>query len=178
MTLISKGVYPEIDSDTGGLASIEVEHLLIHTGYRYYTDFTDSIMADTDVIEILFVPALNNIEVHAIIGCGVTGLGTLEFFEDCTTTDDGAALVEQNRNRLKDNIATLVVTSAPTITVDGTLLQTMYAGSAGKFSVSGGDIRGVSEWILRKNIKYALRLTAHDDIKGRLYINWYEVEEH
>lgn len=143
-------------------------------GNSFYVEYVDITMDDTNTIMILLVTPNTTKYAHAIVGCAGTKGLTLQFYEDTTTTDDGTALTEFNRNRNSSIAATVVATHTPTIGANGTLLQTRYAGSSGKYAEAGAS-RGLNEWILKANTKYLLKLTAHEDtMKARLYANWHE----
>lgn len=165
-----------IDKKTNAL--VQVEHVVhdLHEGVMFYRDYPNAAMADTDVIEMLIsVPATEK-SIHAVVGGASTGEVTFEFFEGTSTSNDGTVITGFNRHRESGNSPEVVVTHTPTVSDAGTLLQTKYFGAAGVVAQQGDDIRGVNEWILKSNMKYLLRLTAHDALKGRLYINWTEEE--
>lgn len=161
-----------------GLITIDIDHFLSHRGLKFYSEFKDAGMENDDKIEMLLVtPDSDELHVHLIYGVGVTNLATLEFFKDVVTSNDGTSVTKHNREMSSDSdiTADLIVKHSPTISSDGTLVQTKYAGAAGKFSAGGDDIRGINEWGLKGNTKYLLRLTANATLKGRIYINWYEI---
>jgi len=181
MSEIVNGKSVETNDDiTSSIVSIEVGHHKIHDGKMFYAEHHDAEMTDTDKIEMVLVTPNSDVRIHLIPGAGVTGEATLELFRDVVTTTpngDGTVLTNDNRDENSSEEATLVVTHTPSISSDGDLRQTRYYGSTGLAgtATSGDDIRGVNERILEKNTKYLLRLTAHGNIKGRTYANWYEV---
>jgi len=61
------------------------------------------------------------------------------------------------------------------VTTDGTKMVTKYIGNEGFKEDVGGEARGNSEFMLMKNTKYLVRLTAiSDGIVGAIGGDWYE----
>lgn len=163
-----------IDEYTRTLVQLDFSHHEIHDGDMFYAECVNALMEENDKIELIFVTPNTTKWMHAFIGVSVTGATTLQIYEGVVTSNDGDAISEVNRNRNSSNEATVVITHSPTITNNGTLIQTKYCGATGKFSADGEDQRNENEWILKQNTKYLLCLTAGASIKGKVFCNWYE----
>lgn len=146
----------------------------LYDGNSFHVERLDTDLDTAAKIEMLLVTPNSDTYAHIVIGFFAGKGCTFEFFENTVTTNDGTALVAYNRNRNSDTPATVVATHTPTISNNGTLMQTKYAGSTGKYAVPG-EARGANEWILKANTKYLIVLTSHeDDQKCRVYANWHE----
>lgn len=158
------------DEITGSLTIIDDPHHEVHEGEMY------------DVCELisLGLGATRNYlittgikSVHFKYDVTADGKGNVTLYEDTTTSSAGTSMSELNRNRISTNTAITVVTHTPTITGDGTMLCQELFGSSNK---SGGEARSENEWILKKNSKYMIRITATVALDFSIKINWYEEE--
>jgi len=163
-----------VDPYTRAQVYLGYSHNRIHEGSAFYAQHIDSSMADTDTIKLLLVTPDTTTWIHLIWGMDTTGNCTVEFYEACTTSNDGTALSIYNRQRNSALTPSLVVKHTPTVTNNGTLLQSFYSGSSGRFVTEAVESRNENEWILKQNTKYLIQLTAHASIKGRLFCNWSE----
>lgn len=163
-----------IDSSTRSTCTIEYEHHEIHAGNSFYAEIFDATLSDTHTI-IMLITTPNTLEyAHSRMMVQVTKATTVLFYEGTTVSAAGGAVTESNRERNSAHPATVVVTSKPTITANGTLLQTSYIGTGGKYGVGGTD-SALNEWVLKANEKYMIILTSNEDNnKGIIGINWYE----
>ncbi len=159
------------------LPVIEIEHNFIHQQRSWYAEVVDSIMADTDVLEMVLAFNSYARQPHIVYGAGVSNAVTLQLYRECVTqapNNDGTLIA--NKPRGGRGVSVLVVTHTPSLSSDGTLCQTKFAGDGGKFSGAEIEVRGINEWRLDRGVKYLLRLTAHGDLRARLFINWYDRE--
>ena len=163
-----------IDTSTHSMLVMCYSYSELHNGHSFCVEYLDSTMADTNTITLLLVTTTGTCHIHSVVGADTTGESTLEFFEAPTVSSNGTALTVYNRKRDNDTSSNLAY-HTPSLSNNGTLLQTKYLGSAGVGQSSvGGDERNINEWILKADTKYLLKLTAHASLKGRIYINWYE----
>ena len=163
-----------LDETTRSLTAIEYEHHEIHDGDSFYAEIYDATL-DTGNVLIMLITTPNTLEyAHMRTMIQVSNAATVLFYEGTTVLAEGGAVTENNRDRNSAHSATVVVTEKPTITANGTLLQTSYVGTAGKYGVGGTD-SALNEWILKANEKYLLVLTSRADGNlGVVGINWYE----
>lgn len=109
---------------------------------------------------------------HMVIHVRSTGEANYVIYEGTTTSSDGTAVSEWNRNRNSTTTNLTQISHTPTITSTGTVFCTEHFGSGQQF---GGEARGENEIILKQNTKYLLLLTseaADNDLTTKLV--WYE----
>lgn len=80
----------------------------------------------------------------------------VKFLEAITTSADGTQKTVVNRNRQSVIAPTMVVFAGPTVTNDGTLLAEIDI-LGNQQTVTENDF--VGEWLLKKNTKYAFKIT-------------------
>lgn len=158
-----------VESHTGALVITQSDHYEIHEGMSYVVSGQTTLGSSETLKILVTVPA--NILAHLIILMRSSGETNYVLYEGPTVSDAGSAATEINRNRASSNSASVVVTTAPTTSANGTQLFTAHWGASVR---SGGDVRG-EEWILQEGIKYMILITseaASNDISYEL--NWYE----
>lgn len=102
-----------------------------------------------------------------------TGPVKVQFYEAPTTTANGTAADEINRDRNSVNVASMTMFQDPTVTVDGTLLQEFSLGATGGAKAGATETR---VWVLKQNTKYLVKLIsgqASNEISTELF--WVEV---
>lgn len=88
------------------------------------------------------------------------GLVTVELFEAPTTSANGTAKTPLNKNRNSTTVSKTLVYMNPTITANGTLLATRQILQVGGGAhIEGGEASISSEWILKPNTKYIIKIT-------------------
>jgi hypothetical protein len=165
----------EVDASTHSLVGITYAHHEVHSGTHYFYDSHHDI-AKAGVLEHLIITSDTSKQAHFEHGVESTaGQVVVELFEAPTVTDNGALETSRNRNRnFADNNTTLVY-EAPTVTVDGDLIDSSVYGT-GKNSSTGGGDRGDREIVLKQNTIYLLRVTERDVLATtiNLIFDWYE----
>lgn len=166
---------PIIDFATNSLVNIDFEHYMVHYGKVYYIDRVATI--DTDATNIILI-VTRDTPIYAHLGIILISTKgcLLEFYEDTVTSNDGTALTIFNRNRNSSNTSIMGAFHTPSVTTNGTLLQSKHVGSAGVAEKSEpGETRNLSEWILKRNSKYLLKVTSHEDANETIIgASWYE----
>ena len=164
-----------LDKSTGALITITYAHHEIHDGDMYHCfDSSDNLGAETgDRIQLVFTTADIAKRAHIIFETYGSGEHYVTLREAPAAGTGGAAVTIYNRNRGSSNTPSAItaVTKDDSNATGGALLFGHYIG-AGK--TSGGSVRGVEEWILAPNTKYALRCYATADINAYIEMSWYE----
>ncbi len=165
------------DNISGAAIGIESSHNKIHEGNNYVVQ--EGIQLNNGSKEYLITtpdtPKLGHM-VIAIEG----GQDTLGRFVEGTGKIGGTPMTAINRNRNSANTADVTVTHSPTGT-EGSV-TTMFTCQFGIPAVgggrggSGGTLPGRNEFMLRRNTKYSLTLTAlsANDNNICVVIDWYE----
>jgi len=164
-----------IDASTHSLQTIDYAHHEIHAGSHFKAGLQDQSMATSDTLDLLFVTPDTTKWAHWTMTAQATGEVTVSLYEGATTSSDGTAVTIWNRNRNSSNTPTVTVTHTPTVTSVGTKMTEKWIGSEGFKEDISGEHRGDSEFILKQNTKYLVRLTAvSDGIKAAVGGDWYE----
>lgn len=101
----------------------------------------------------------------------------VEFFENSTLTNDGTALAESCLNRQAPLTPDTSCFHTPTITDDGTLLETGLIGTSNVGVTDIGDTKtDRGYWILKKNEDYLIKVTNTDQAAKDICISyvWHE----
>jgi hypothetical protein len=159
----------QADGLTRALVVMEYEHHELHDGSMFRAG-EEVGLANNATRDILIVTPNSAKEAHLQYSISNTLEVEFEFYEDPTTTAAGTSVPSYNRNRNSLTAATTVFTHTPTVTATGTLLATRREG-IGK--TAGGSARSISEWILKRNSKYLLRLTSRGGAGTTNYVNWW-----
>lgn len=159
------------DSITYSLVSISHPHHEIHSG-DMFTDSGQDTLASAATKEILFITPDTTKLAHLLINIRATGEANYELFIDTTVSANGVACNITNRNHNSINTPTVQCFTGPTITDDGAKFHEEHFGSG---QITGGDTRDESEWVLKRNTIYLLRITSEssgNDVSRIL--EWYE----
>lgn len=155
---------PVVITDTGvdvsgSLVTIPHEHSKVHTGEFYSVGFYDNSVGNTASIEVLIVTGATTVHLYILAAAG--GAAELRMFEDAITSADGTVLTPYNINRTSANVPTAVVTHTPTLTSDGTQLDSteFFPGGTGPKSPGGLENAGVESLVLKASSKYLFRMT-------------------
>lgn len=159
-----------LDTSTYAANVIQYDHHEIHGG-RAFVYCEQNTLGNEGTRDILLVTPNTTRWSHLTFGFRSSGEANFVFYEGTTTSDDGTAVTPMNRNRNSDHTAGMLVYHTPTVSAVGTQLCTRHFG-AGR---TPGEERGISEWVLRQNTKYLIRVTseaASNDISSAF--DWYE----
>lgn len=170
----------EKDHITDALVVISGPHREIHEGEMFSVSYKSPDGAPiADDGTIIFVLTTGSLYAHLSTTIAGGGDAQVELREGVTVTG-GTAMVEFNRNRASDNVATVAVVRDPGAIVDaGTLIEDIFSpgGTGGN---APGNISGQRlEWVLNINTVYMLRLTnrAGNAQPMSLEAIWYEEGE-
>lgn len=166
-----------VDEFSGAVGIIEQEHLKIHEGKLFTVSSILSITNAGGVKNVLGVnPVLSFPHFRNITVTADGGPFDIELFEDTVVSANGALITSYNNNRNSILTPSLTVYDGPTITSDGTLLETtLVTGTkqAGSFGTNASN-----EWDLKPSSNYMIRITNNTAGGGttRFAINmfWYE----
>lgn len=161
-----------VDASTHALEVIEYEHHEIHSGSSFYVTYTVD-LGNGASQDILLVTPDTTKWAHMVGSVTTESEAHVYFYEDTTTSNDGTAMTEFNRNRNSGTAATVVATYTPTVTGVGTLIWESHFGSGRGV---GGGARSENEFVLKQNTKYMLRVTNATANANyiAIAINWYE----
>ena len=161
---------------SNAIVIVPFEHHEVHMGAFYLVKaFADGTQT------FLFVTPNTDIWGHAEWSFAAEGEFELFLYEDVSTSNDGAALIEHNAERNSANVATIVATSGPTLA--GGVLgdggqggDLLWAAKIGAGPTAGESRAQGHEVIWRTDTKYWFQLTQTG--QGTLYVdwdfNWYE----
>lgn len=169
-----------VERVTNGFKTIEVEHANIHEGlfFESYNKFTLA-AAGTRFVTIK-TPI--GVYLHYKPTNLVTSADkiTIEFFEGATVTAaTGTSTSPSNHNRNSSNASGVTLLDAPTVTANGTKFAQVYIpGATGIGGTRTGASAGTSgsEWVLKPNTQYAIKVTNGSSGANDIQINfqWYE----
>lgn len=150
----------QVEPTTNSVKVIDYSHAELHSGDHYVVkDYVSVLKAG--VKEFIISTPDTKRWAHMVLGVdAVTSSITIDIYEGVSTTSDGTAINNRNRNRNFSDDNTTICYEDPTgLTGDvaGNLLQASYLG-AGKNS-AGGGIRDSEEMLLKQNTKYLVRVT-------------------
>lgn len=152
----------------------------IENGESFFYNEADTLTTTASPLYYSF--RTNGLKTVYFIGAVVGSLGgqlKIEIFENSTITDaTGTILTCRNKNRQLPDTCDIVLKKAPTVTVDGTLLSTLYAGAGsnpGK-AETGQTTSDLDPTILKGETNYILKITneAGADLDFSMIIRWNE----
>jgi len=156
--------------------TIEIEHSKVHQGKFYFvTDYDTSV--DTASPKYWHVKTPDSAtRIHCVLAI-TTNLGAvIEMFENPTLTGNGTALTVNNADRNSANTSSCLFYYDPTASADGTLLQKDRTGTYQPVTRLGGHIRQATEFILKQNTSYLVKVTPDaDDTEVSFNAEFYEV---
>lgn len=163
------------DKTTQAIKVIDYAHHEIHDGNHYKAGYQDTSMDTDDTIAIVFTTPDTTKYMHWQLTSQSTGACTIQVFSGPTLSAEGTAVTPFNRNQNSTNTSDMVVKHTPTITSNGTKIVEKWVGSVGFKETTGGEHRGESEIILKRNTQYLVLCTANADaIKCAIGGDWYE----
>ena len=101
---------------------------------------------------------------------------TVELYENPTLTNDGTGLSENCFNRQTTATADTTCFHTPTVSVDGTLLETGMTGTSGNVFDIGGSLTDRGYWVLKKSESYLIKVTNNDAAAKDVVVSyvWHE----
>ena len=157
------------------------EHRMIHDGMAFHSTHRVASLANGATYDILTtVPAGTFPHMTALLFTFSRGDLDIQSYEGATTSDDGTAMTQWNRNRNSLNTPNTVHSYAPTVTDPGTLFHDRLVHPTG---TGVGNAEGIvapnlgEEWILKPSTKYLMRLTNNSGgaVKFTFETIWYEI---
>jgi hypothetical protein len=136
---------------TGEVDSTEIIHRRIHQGLSFAADVSNQALGAAGVINILIQVGSKNSHMRFTSAVGDTC--SLQLFEGTTFSAAGSAVTVSNRNRASGVTALTTITTAPTITLDGSSLG--FVVQPANVVLEASQL----EWVLLANQDYLLRLT-------------------
>jgi len=135
----------------------------------------ESVANDDSVLVLLKTGTMSS---HGFITVGASGKCFLDLFENPTITNDGTTISSFSLNRETTSSPVTEIFRTPTTTSEGTPLEYGMIGTAGKFTLAGGDQIG-SHWWFKPNEEYLIKVTnkSGDNADFIVDYNWHEHEE-
>lgn len=147
----------KIDTLTNSLVGIDYAHHEIHQGNHYtvrrFVSLTGSGGATPQDDTFVIVGA--NKTLHIIIDVSCETEMRFNLYEATTVSGNGTNQTAYDNNRVTANTTDAAWYRNPTVSTDGTLLDTIYVG-AGKNT--GAQVSTRLEWILKKSTNYMFRV--------------------
>ena len=167
-----------IDNTTGDFTVISREHHEVHEGssFRYF----DSVTLGSAGTQVYLITTPNTTKwAHFTFTIDGTAVTSFDIYEGADRTGTTLQTVfNANRNSIKT--ATIAVHKDISAgTTDGTVFIKYASGTASNQSRSSSSAEFNSEWILKQNTKYLIRITS--GTAGNLcniMLNWYEHTDH
>jgi len=181
------------DKATNALNTISYEHHEIHSGGSYTCHYNNTCTNTGEMTVIAFNTGNTAKWVHLVAEVSATAAAYFAVYETTSIDNgEGTALTIYNRNRNSSNTSTVsTIDATPTvgsassydetaaaganITTTTELVRT-YLGAGQKVTASGGDSRGVAEFVLKQNTQYAFMVvsTTDDDNTHNIVLDFYE----
>ena len=169
-----------IEIDAGnGVVECDSAHHEIHEGVSFSAHIQVPATNNNASYDVLIKVGTGAIHVIPSIS---TSLGaSWGLYETPTTTADGTATTVNNRRRSSQGVVGFVSTSTvfanPTVTATGTQLDGEFLGSGGAGAKTGGQSRGMEEWVLKPATNYLIRVTnlsGSNGMVGTVHLHWYQ----
>ena len=167
-----------LDSSTHTMQTIEYAHHEVHGGSHFTFCASDGDLDSGQVIEFILTTPDTTKWAHLIASAYGALHTKLEIYEDTTHTT-GAAQTAYNNNRNSGTAATITINASNDDNADGTLIFSsewgIDTGAGTNKKSGGGESRGDSEWVLKQNTKYLVRVESQTaDNVADLCLSWYE----
>ena len=161
------------DAATDAINIIDYAHHEIHSGSHYFVrGYTD--MSDGDSIAFSLTTPNTTKWTHISFNINHSGVLIVKMFETATVTG-GDTIAPYNNNRNSSSVSVNVVISNPTVSVEGTCIDSTKAGSDTRFSQYGGGQGRDGEIILKQNTTYLWRfISGADNNVVSWDAEWYE----
>ena len=168
----------EADHIIGDAIQIDEVHHQIHE-QRHFTQAVIDLSVDHAAPKYVSLTAPNTTaRIHFVAVCSASSSSLMQFFETPTITVAGTLKTPYNNDRNSILSTTLVVREDPTVTVDGIELfgQRIAGGSQAAAQRISGDVAQRTEWILKQNTTYTIKVTPDaNGVEVSIVSTWYEV---
>jgi hypothetical protein len=167
----------EKDPSTNASITIDYVHTENHSGSLFEYSTYDTVVNVAENVDILLTTPNSLKWTHMVfmVACGMHC--TFHIYESSTHTA-GAAFTAYSMNRNSANTPTLALNANAGGGVDGTAIyqENLGVSAAGAVRyIGGGSARSDSEFILKQNTKYLIRVTSQIDLNAvSLTLSWYE----
>ena len=165
-----------IDTTTGARNTILYPHHEVHGGRSFTT--CDLQAVDSDTIWWMITTADTTRYSHMIFDVFCTGEMYVLITEGADRTGTNALAEVNHRRTGTPNVATTAIHRAVSGgTTDGAIeidCRRVGATGGGSKTVAAGEARGTSEFILRPNTKYVVRIITYADVFVTAHFDWYE----
>lgn len=175
---VANGEFRAVGLDSYENALVIVDHYTysVHHGNRFkacYLRPHGSELANDATYNLLV--ATGSQCPHAKVRVGVGGNCDLLIFEGVTVSANGNLLPAYGKNRVDSGTALTEVYDSPTITNDGTSIFQWFA-AAGEKGFAGGGSWGETEWLLKLNTLYVVRIVNRSGgpIQFAMSVGWTE----
>ena len=165
---------------SGAEKAIDFVHSMVHEGRSFEVSWktpSGSPIANNASIAVLLNTGRR--PPHVVFDCECGGESEVEFFEGTAVSGVGTVLSAHNMNRASGMMTPSTTASInPTVTGAGVLIfNAMIPGGAGGPTRSGGTFRVGTEWILKPDYRYLIRLTnrAGNAQQASIAVEWYEL---
>ncbi len=161
--------------DKGTLVGIAYAHDAVHRDIIVQS--TDYVAGVTGTRNYLLRSG-DTKENHLVFAVSCSGAARVELYEGATVSSVGTAIPSQRLNRKSAKSTEMLVFHTPTITLDGSRIQTLYNGGSGAGGAQqGGDVSAHqdAEWLLKQSTDYLVRLTFEASSNVGVVFEWYEV---
>lgn len=165
------------DDISGALVAVDFAHHEIHEGDTFQVSYKSPDASPIgDNATVILVLTTTTKTAHLVFDGAAGGDFEGEFREGVTVTTGGTNLTPQNKNRTFPNNNTVTVVRDPTVSDAGVLLENAFIPGGTGPTAAGGVGSGRSEWILKKNTKYMLRMTNRAGTNQPMSVRaeWYE----
>lgn len=163
------------DEEEGYLIVIDSVHNEVHEGEMFHTNHIFSSVANGGNADTM-LHTLDG-EYHTMFSVSVGGAVDVFLYEDVVVTDSGTAVTSYNMNRTSTKESDLVVTHTPTVSSTGTTLVSKFIpGGSSQQTRIGGDTRTATEWLLKPNTNYMIRINnvSGTTIRASISIEFYK----
>ena len=162
---------------SGGIKVLNEIQSAIHAGHAYVVSAHGVGLADSGTVQ--FLGRIGSKQVH-FYGFDVTVSQSpvlVEFFEAPTVTSPGTAVTTVNKDRGSASTALTLVYSTPTISADGTPLDSQLIPQVSQGSGINPGGTSIGEWVLEANTDYYFRVTNQSGVAINYNINFVFHEE-
>ncbi len=161
------------DEITGALTTIELQHHEVHEGESFEASYFTLSLANNSSID--FRLPTGNKYCHFVFDCSCGGNAEVQFYASANLAG-GTPLTAWNMNRPSANTATLNVYHTPAVIGTGTLVYNAALPGGKGPNAGGGVARQNTEWILKLNTVYLLRLFNRSGSAqpSSIVVQWYE----
>lgn len=172
--IITNGTNNAYVWNSGALTCVRAIHWRIKESKEFYVSHRFTSVAD-DGVAMIHIKVDSTKSAHGYISIESDGKCYVDLYENPTTSADGTAVTELCLNREIDATPSTSVFHTPTKSVNGTLLEYGILGTAGKFTLIGGDEMG-GYWLLKPNEQYLILVTNKSGADSDIVISysWHE----